>query len=151
MQLRPDLNLHFHSHQALTLLFTLLRTYQFRRLHLVVNRQIQCYIRLGLSQDLRHFAYILNIHDAQILRIAAFLGRIRCHGQPVRSYLIDIALIDSFRRCCRIIRIAFIVEHRCAIYRARSAFFRCVHVHPVGTDAFARFEDKVRPFTFNEY
>lgn len=80
---------------------------------------------------------------------AALLGRIRRRGQLVRPYLVDILLIDSFRR--RNFRTAFIVEDGRAVYRARSAFFRRMHVHPIGSDVFARFENKICPFTFNEY
>lgn len=115
-------------------------------MHLVVDRQIHFHVHLGLAQDVRHFARVLNIHDAQILPDAASLHGIRRHRQPIRLYLVDIALVDSVRR--RHFRTAFVAEHRCAINRARSAFFRRVHVHPVGSDAFARFENEVRPFTF---
>lgn len=136
------LNFHFDT-------YIYIPTYQFRRLHLVINWQIHRHVHSRHRQGSWHFAHILDIHDAQALLSAALLRRIRCHGQPVRPYFVDILPIDSFRRCRRNFRTAaFIAEHGRAIYRARSAFLRRMRVHPIGSDAFARFENKIRPFAF---
>jgi len=96
---------------------------------------------------MRHFAHILDIRDTEALRTAASLHRIRRHGQPTPDP-VDIRLIDSLPR--RKFPVIFVGDERSAIYGARSAFLRRVHVQPVGGDAPARFENEVRPFTFNE-
>jgi len=128
-----------------------LRTYQLCRLHPIIDRQVHRQIGCRFGEKLRHFAHVLDICDTQALRTAASLHRIRRHSQLAHPDPVDIRLIDSLSRHRRKFRAAFIDDERRTVYSARSAFFRRVHVQPIGGDAPARFEDEVRPFTFNEH